>query len=541
MNKKITSYTTSKKLLKNTQNFISIKLLKFFSKKKNATFYGWGRKKSGFKAVKLAQKYKTSFVLLEDGFIRSLGLGVEDSPSFSLVEDDVGIYYDATAPSKLENLLNHYDFQSDAELMQDASRAIALIKEHHISKYNNAPHITNDFFKNKNEQRVLVIAQTAGDSSLEYGMLENFTTQEMIQSAIEENPNATVYIKIHPDVLSGKKASDIEVINIPKKCIILDQNVNPLSLLKYFQKVYTKTSGMGFEALLVGCECICFGMPFYAGWGVTTDKSTSTRRQAKRSIEEVFAAAYILYTRYYNPYKKRECDIFEVIEEINLQRKRQQNSIKYDYLCLGDSHIRVFENPLFKLLPQKFTTCYVPGATAYGIENINSQTQAYHKFLLTLNQYNYNKIIVTLGEVDASYTLWLLAKKHNKPIEELLNIAITRYINFLKHLLSYGKVYIIGAPLPTVQDTAICDDSISGIRKTISVPMQDKIAINQQFNHQIEQWSQQQKDIVFIDTSSYIYHKKVKKIFLPRNPCDHHYHKYSFALLLIWLFLKQKF
>jgi len=284
-------------------------------------FQGWGRKRTGRFAEWCHQKFAGELLLLEDGFIRSIGLGVDGSPSFSLVEDDVGIYYDATAPSKLENLLNHYDFQSDRELMQDATQAIALIKEHYISKYNNAPHITNDFFKNKNEQRVLVIAQTAGDSSLEYGMLENFTTQEMIQSAIEENPNATVYIKIHPDVLSGKKASDIEVINIPNECIILDQNVNPLSLLKHFKKVYTKTSGMGFEALLVGCECICFGMPFYAGWGVTTDKSTCRRRQAKRSIEEVFAAAYILYTRYYNPYKKRECDIFEVIEEIRKRRK----------------------------------------------------------------------------------------------------------------------------------------------------------------------------------------------------------------------------
>jgi capsular polysaccharide export protein len=323
-------YTTSLKLKKHLKYFLEIKYYSFiyYFIQKKGIFYGWGKKKSGFKAIQLAQKYKTSFILLEDGFIRSLGLGVEGSPSFSLVEDDVGIYYDATAPSKLENLLNHYDFQSDAELMANASRAIALIKEHHISKYNHAPHITNDFFKNKNEQRVLVIAQTAGDSSLEYGMLENFSTQEMIQSAIEENPNATVYIKIHPDVLSGKKASDIEITNIPKECIILDQDVNPLSLLKHFKKVYTKTSGMGFEALLVGCECICFGMPFYAGWGVTTDKSTSTRRQAKRSIEEVFAAAYILYTRYYNPYKKRECNIFEVIEEINLQRKKQQHTIK---------------------------------------------------------------------------------------------------------------------------------------------------------------------------------------------------------------------
>jgi len=65
-------------------------------------------------------------------------------------------------------------------------------------------------------------------------------------------------------------------------CIIIEENVNPISLLKHFTKVYTKTSGMGFEALLCGCECVCFGMPFYAGWGVTTDKSECKRGKAKR-------------------------------------------------------------------------------------------------------------------------------------------------------------------------------------------------------------------------------------------------------------------
>ena len=114
----------------------------------------------------------------------------------------------------------------------------------------------------------------------------------------------------------GVVLKDIDIESARQKCIIIEENVNPLSLLKHFSKVYTKTSGMGFEALLVGCECVCFGMPFYAGWGITEDKSTCKRRVAKRSIEEVFAAAYILYTRYYNPYTKKPSDVFDVIETI---------------------------------------------------------------------------------------------------------------------------------------------------------------------------------------------------------------------------------
>ena len=311
-------YSTSQKLIHSTKYFLNINyynlLLRLLNKK--GTFYGWGRKKSGLYAVKLAKKYDTSFVLLEDGFIRSIGLGVDGSPSFSIVEDDVGIYYDATAPSKLENILNSYDFAGNVKLMEDAKRGIELIKKYSISKYNDAPLEIPDFVVNESRKKVLIIAQTAGDTSLKYGMLDNYTTQDMITAALEENPDATLYLKIHPDVLSGKKKSDVDMESLDPRVHLITQNVNPISLLKHFSKVYTKTSGMGFEALLVGCECVCFGMPFYAGWGITDDRSHCERRGRALCVEEVFAAAYILYTRYHNPYTNKPSDIFETIETI---------------------------------------------------------------------------------------------------------------------------------------------------------------------------------------------------------------------------------
>jgi len=279
-------------------------------------FKGWGRKKTGRFALWCHKKFGGKLILQEDGFIRSLGLGVDGSPSFSIIEDDVSIYYDASQPSKLENILNSYDFKSDVWLIQTTKEAIELIKKYNISKYNNAPDISKGFFDNEQKSKVLIVAQTAGDASLEYGRGNVFSTQQMIKDAFKENPNAAIYIKIHPDVLAGKKPSDIKAEDIPKECTIIDANVNPISLLKYFDRVYTKTSGMGFEALLVGCECVCYGMPFYAGWGVTRDKQTCNRRKRSLSVEEVFAAAYILYTRYHNPYTNRPSDIFDTIKTI---------------------------------------------------------------------------------------------------------------------------------------------------------------------------------------------------------------------------------
>jgi len=281
-------------------------------------FKGWGRKKTGIFALWCHKTFGGSLTLQEDGFIRSRALGIEGSPSWSLVEDDVGIYYDATTPSKLENIYNNYDFALDNPLMEDAYRAIELIQNHNISKYNNYSNVDSEFRKKHNLEarasNILIIAQTDGDASLKYGMLDNFTTDDMINQAIDENPNSKIYLKVHPDVLSGKKSSDIDISLAKKKCIIIEENVNPLSLLKEFSKVYTKTSQMGFEALLVGCECVCFGMPFYASWGVTEDKSICKRRKKELSKEEIFAGAYILYTKYRNPDTKKKSGLFEVIE-----------------------------------------------------------------------------------------------------------------------------------------------------------------------------------------------------------------------------------
>ena len=122
-------YSTSKQLISNVKPFLTIMYFGFLRKVKysSGVFYGWGRKKSGHNAIMLAKKYDTQFILLEDGFIRSLGLGVEGSPSFSLIKDNIGIYYDASEPSQLENLLNTYDFQSNHLLMEQAKEAIKLI------------------------------------------------------------------------------------------------------------------------------------------------------------------------------------------------------------------------------------------------------------------------------------------------------------------------------------------------------------------------------------------------------------------------------
>ncbi|EAH6292884.1 capsular polysaccharide biosynthesis protein [Campylobacter lari] len=340
-------YTVSKRLKENVKNFYKIALYYAYKNitKEDVFFVGWGRKKSGLKAIELAKKHNVKFLLLEDGFLRSLNLGVENSPSFSIVKDEVGIYYDATASSKLENILNTYEFSSKE--LEQAKKAIELIKKEKLSKYNNNLCVPKELF-GANEECVLIITQVANDASLKFGLADGFSTQEIINDAMKENPNAKVYIKIHPDVLSGKKQSDFVAQDLPSKCVVIKENYNPIELLSHFKKVYTKTSGMGFEALMLGRECVCYGMPFYAGWGLTQDKQVCKRRLKKRSLEEVFCAAYILYSEYFNPYLNQKSDIFDTVHTLAKYKKIEQANSNTLYFLGFTLWKRWFMRPFFK-------------------------------------------------------------------------------------------------------------------------------------------------------------------------------------------------
>lgn len=505
-------------------------------------FRGWGRKSTGQFATLCYTKFNGKIILLEDGFIRSVGLGVDGSPSFSTVEDNVGIYYDATAPSQLENILNSYDFASHTDLIKTANNAIELIRNHHISKYNSAPDIQEDYFNDNVQKRVLIITQTSGDESLHYGLADQFSTDMMIDAAINENPNAAIYLKIHPDVLCGKKKADIDIDMARKKCIVIENNVNPISLLEYFDTVYTKTSQMGFEALLLGKKCVCFGMPFYAGWGLTDDRVVCSRRVRILKVEEVFAAAYILYTRYYNPYQKRVSDIIDTIYEIVRQRRAQLNrpvgDTKRRILAIGDSHIRVFEHFLFTIFfpKSKFNIVYVPGASASGIRNINSLSGAYKTFQAALNDGGYDELIVTLGEVDAAYAVWIRLAKGSANLEKILDDVVSKYKEFIVSLVGYAPVTVISSALQTIEDCQKCSDETSRVRSSIDIDIKDRIAFTLKFNHHIKSFCHEE-NIKYIDMDPIVLGKDnlVKRWMInPKNKCDHHYWRWIYALLILW-------
>ena len=257
---------------------------------------GWGHKPTADKARDYAAKHNLPYIALEDGFLRSLDLGCKGAQPLSLVVDHTGIYYDATEPSDLENLLNGSGWDLEGQL-QSAQHAIEAIKRHDLSKYNHAPRAAERLLGDASCPRVLILDQTKGDTSVTLGRADAESFKAMLDDAQMRFPNARLFVKTHPDVLAGKKQGYLTEAAKRRGIAIIAQDVSPLSLLAQADVVYTVTSQMGFEALLLGKEVHCFGMPFYAGWGATHDRLTCPRRAKRRTAEEIFAAAYMLYAR----------------------------------------------------------------------------------------------------------------------------------------------------------------------------------------------------------------------------------------------------
>ena len=293
---------------------------------------GWGNKSTALKAKKKARLYNLPYISIEDGFLRSFGLGCQGYPPLSLVIDNVGIYYDATRPSAIEVILNSDGWQTP-ELMERAERALRLIVQHALSKYNHSRCAPSELFSS-GKKKVLVVDQTYGDSSISGGMADAQSFATMLSSAQAENPEAIIYVKIHPDVMAGKKKGYLTGVAPGRGTIILDGDYNPHSLLRHMDKVYVVTSQLGFEALLLGKEVSCFGMPFYGGWGITDDRVQCPNRKAKRTCLEIFAAAYLKYARYLDPTTGMPGTIFDVIDYLVMQKDWSvRNSA--DYYCFG--------------------------------------------------------------------------------------------------------------------------------------------------------------------------------------------------------------
>lgn len=242
---------------------------------------------------------------VEDGFIRSAGLGAALVQPCSVVLDSQGVHYDSSRPSDLEQLLQHGMFEPAR--LQRAARLIERLRAGGITKYNLGEAVPE---LPRGKPFVLVLGQVDDDLSVRLGGAGQCVAG-MIEAVRREEAGQTIVFKPHPDVSAGLRRGVVA----PEGCIAVP-DADLLWLAQRAERVHVLTSLGGFEALLRGCEVVVHGQPFYAGWGLTSDRKVPARRTRRLSLEALVAGALIEYPLYFDPVEGRGCAVEVLLDRI---------------------------------------------------------------------------------------------------------------------------------------------------------------------------------------------------------------------------------
>lgn len=261
----------------------------------------WGHSPYAARGEAVAKATGASLLRVEDAFLRSLHPGRAGDPPLGLIIDRRGIYFDASGPSDLEVLLASHPLD-DTALLDRARGAMARIAAAHLTKYA----ATDPDLAPPRPGYVLLIDQTRGDAAIRLGGASAHSFAEMLAHAREDHPGAPIVIKTHPETRAGHRAGHFDAAALPQGVTIDDRPISPQRLFEGARAVYCVTSLMGFEAILAGHRPVLFGVPFYAGWGLSDDRRpTPARRQRKLTRAQLAAATLILYPTWYDPYRDR--------------------------------------------------------------------------------------------------------------------------------------------------------------------------------------------------------------------------------------------
>lgn len=299
----------------------------------------WGRKETAEAGISYAKDIDSPVLYLEDGWVRSASKSAHSRRMYSLLVDDLGVYYDATQPSRIEQLLNlegaEFQAMCPDEALQYAAQCRQRLVDSDITKYN---YCRRARIPQHNEPFVLVIDQTFADASVRLGGMVREDFLHMLHLAVKENPNANVVVRTHPDVVAGLQKGYLTEAAKSQGITISAEGDNPIPWLKAAERVYVGTSQMGYEALLCETPVSVFGQPFYAGWGLTDDRyrtpALSARRKQKRTLDELFHVAHIELARYINPVDGSEWQLHDCLEHVKLQKDYFAKNAK-EFHCVG--------------------------------------------------------------------------------------------------------------------------------------------------------------------------------------------------------------
>jgi capsular polysaccharide export protein len=261
-------------------------------------------------------------VRVEDGFIRSVGLGSALHPPYSVTVDRLGMHYDPAQPSELEGMLETANFPP--ALLARAEALRRLIVERGVGKYGGRLGAALPQ-RQPGRRLVLVTGQVSDDLSVLSGGGDVEGNADLLARARALEPDAEIWFRPHPDVDAGHRRGAIPDAEALRHADRVIREGSMAELLERVDGIHVLTSLSGFEALLRGRDVTTHGTPFYAGWGLTRDLAPPVARRSRRlTLDQLAAATLILYPRYLDPVTGLPCPVETLVARFGQQMRPRQ-------------------------------------------------------------------------------------------------------------------------------------------------------------------------------------------------------------------------
>jgi capsular polysaccharide export protein len=281
-----------------------------------------------------------AIIRVEDGFLRSVGLGAAFAEPVSWSFDDGGLHHRGDRPTRLERIIR--DLPEDPARDARARSLAATVRDAGLTMNNLGDAAWRPPAAADSSRRLLVIGQVCDDAALRAITTPVRSNIALLRAVRESHPDAFILYKRHPDVVAGLREGDDQQALQYANDVVGQAGVD--ALLGWADEVHVMNSLFGFEALIRGARVTCHAAPFYAGWGLTDDRCPLPRRQVRRSLDQLLAAALILYPRYNDPRTRCTCTPEAALDILIESRHRRATS---PHSVLGDA-IKLRLGRLFK-------------------------------------------------------------------------------------------------------------------------------------------------------------------------------------------------
>jgi hypothetical protein len=207
---------------------------------------------------------------------------------------------------------------------------------------------------------------------------------------------------------------------------------------------------------------------------------------------------------------------------------------------LGDSHTEVFS--FMQYFPfyawhMDLEVCTVHGATASGLANPNSKTNAKVSFENYCDLYvkKDDIVLLELGEVDCGFAIWYRAEKKTMKIQEQLDMALENYFKLIERVAKKcdNKVIICSTILPTIMDSQDFGE-IANLRTEVKATQREGTELTLRFNAYLKNFAES-SGFYFLNLDKHILNPLTGTVFNPflnTNKLNHHLRNSRLAPIL---------